>query len=227
MIRYMTDDNKNMSNGMRDFSGTPLTEEEIEFIKTQIRRIGADISVFVFNDPAHMKTSTCYNFIDDRIYVTRNVFPDTKYGSTHPRDVMSVAAVLAHEYYGHRAYRDEYLHDYNIGPTYHTTELWKDECRASITAAKTTPNLSELERSNLVMDAIYRAQEFNHRIEMDDFMKEVLYGYTSGEKNIAYDVTPITYVSEKGEKGITGIWNDNRDMSEMRNISRDYYNFER
>lgn len=223
----MTDDNKNMSNGMRDFSGTPLTAEEIEFIKKQLKRIGADISVFVFNDKDHMKTSTCYNFVEDRIYVTRNVFPDTKYGSTHPRDIMSVAAVLAHEYYGHRTYRNEYIGDYNISPSYHTTEIWKDECRASITAAKITPNLSDLERSNLVMDAIYRAQEFNHRIEMDAFMKEVLYGYTEGEKNIAYDVTPITYVSEKGEKGITGVRDNDSDMSEMRNVSRDYYNFER
>lgn len=131
MIKYMTDDNKNMSNGMRDFSGTPLKAEEIKFIKTEIKRIGADISVFIFNDEEHLRTSTCYNFVDDCIYVTRNVFPDMKYG------------------------------------------------------------------------------------------------YTEGEKNIAYDVTPITYVSEKGEKGITGVRNNDSDMSKMRNVSRDYYNIER
>ena len=28
------------------------------------------------------------------------------------------------------------------------------------------------------MDAIYHANEFGHLIEMDDFMKEVIYGYS-------------------------------------------------
>ncbi|MGN0416272.1 MAG: hypothetical protein ACI4FX_12425 [Agathobacter sp.] len=136
------------------------------------------------------------NFIEDKIYVTKNVFPDTKYGSIHPRDLMSVGAVLAHEYYGHRAYREEYMSDYEKNPEFHSTPIWQDECRASITAAKTSPNLTEKDKCNLVLDAIYRAQEYHHRIEMDDFMKEVIYGYTNGEKNIAC-LTPITYVSEE------------------------------
>ena len=92
---------KDMANGMRDMSRRPLSADEIDFVKSEIRRIEADESVFVFNDEDHQNGSTCYNFIDDKIYVTRNVFPDTKYGSTHPRDIMSVGAVLAHEYYGH------------------------------------------------------------------------------------------------------------------------------
>lgn len=227
MVKYVADDNKNMSNGMRDMSRTPLTEHEILLVKKEIQRIEADLSIFVFNDEDHIQTSTCYNFIEDRIYVTRNVFPDTKYGSIHPRDIMSIAAVLAHEYYGHRSYRDEYISDYKIELDYHTTEIWKDECRASITAAKITPNLTDQEKSNLVMDAIYRAQEYNHRIEMDDFMKEVLYGYTNGEKNIAYSVTPITYVSEESQKRIAGSRDNDSPMSEVRRISRDYYDFER
>lgn len=32
------------------------------------------------------------------------------------------------------------------------------------------------------MDAIYRAKEFGHLIEMDDFMKGVVYGYLNKEK---------------------------------------------
>ena len=75
---------KDMANGMRDMSRRPLSADEIDFVKSEIRRIEADESVFVFNDEDHQNGSTCYNFIDDKIYVTRNVFPDTKYGSTHP-----------------------------------------------------------------------------------------------------------------------------------------------
>ena len=147
---------KDMANGMRDMSRRPLSADEIDFVKSEIRRIEADESVFVFNDEDHQNGSTCYNFIDDKIYVTRNVFPDTKYGSTHPRDIMSVGAVLAHEYYGHRAHRQEYLDDYKKGHAFHSTPIWQDECRASIVAAKTAPNLTDIDTCNLVMDAIYR-----------------------------------------------------------------------
>lgn len=58
--------------------------------------------------------------------------------------------------------------------------FWQDECRASINAAKTAQNLTEKDKSNLVMDAIYRAKEFGHLIEMDDFMKNDI------QKGIAY-----------------------------------------
>lgn len=132
MIKLIAQDDKNMANGMRDMSRTPLTNAEIVYVKSEIQKIGAEEKVFVFNDEEHIHLSTCYNFIEDRIYVTRNVFPDTKYGSIHPRDLMSVRAVLAHEYYGHRTYRGEYIADYLKGPNFYTTEIWKDECRASI-----------------------------------------------------------------------------------------------
>lgn len=226
-IRLISINDKDMANGMRDTSKTPLTELEIEYVKSEIQRIGADLSVFVFNDEEHLSLSTCYNFIEDKIYVTRNVFPDEKYGSTHPRDLMSVGAVLAHEYFGHRPYRNEYLSDLEQGDDYHTTPLWQDECRASINAAKTAHNLTDRDKSNLVMDAIYRAKEFGHLIEMDDFMKEVVYGYSNGEKNISYNITPINYVSEKGEVGTTEKRTCNSNMSKMSRTSRDYDDFER
>ena len=125
MIKLISANDKSMANGMRDTSKTPLSEHEIEFVKSEIQRIGADLSIFVFNDEEHISSSTCYSFIEDKIYVTRNVFPDEKYGSTHPRDLMSVGAVLAHEYFGHRAYRAEYLSDMNQGDDYHTTPCGK------------------------------------------------------------------------------------------------------
>ena len=198
-IHFVKQDcNKEMANGMRDMSKTPLTEKEIDFVKSEIHRIEADEPIFIFNDEKHIPLSTCYDFSSDVIYVTRNVFPDNKFGSTHPRDVMSVGAVLAHEYYGHRHYRDEYLDDARHGNNYQTTSMWQDECRASITAAKLTPNLTDRDRSDLVMDAIYRAKEFGQLIEMDDCMKEIIYGYSNEERNISWDIIPIRYVSETG-----------------------------
>lgn len=73
---------------------------------------------------------------------------------------MSIAAVLAHEYYGHRTFRDEYLYDLRNKTI--TTSEWKDEVRASITAAKITPNLERTEQVYLIQDALFRAQEFGH-----------------------------------------------------------------
>ena len=224
MLKLISTNDKDMPNGQRDTSRTPLTIEEIKFVKAEIQRIKADETIFVFNDSEHISKSTCYNIIEDKIYVTRNVFPDQKYGSTHPRDLMSVGAVLAHEYYGHRIYRDEYLSD--IEQDNETTPYWQDECRASITAAKIAPNLTERDKSNLVMDAIYRAKECGHLIEMDDFMKEVIYGYSNGEKKITRNITPIHYVSETSYERNEPTANDNRQMSKMRKITRDYDDFE-
>ena len=198
VFRPISDEDKNMSNGMRDLSRTPLTDEEIEFVKSEIRRIGADESVFVFNDEKHIAHSTCYNSIRDIIYVTRNVFPDIEYASSHPRDTMSVGAVLAHEYYGHRVYREEYLKDLEREDNVNTTPYWQDEMRASLTAAEIAPGLTDLDRSKLVMDAIYRAEEQGIPVEMNDFMKEVLYGYTREERNIIGTCPRVNYIREQG-----------------------------
>lgn len=213
-----------MANGMRDNSKTPLTAEEIEYVKKEIEAIDADINVFIFNDDKHIEGSTCYNFVMDKVFVTRNVFPDTKYGSTHPRDLMSVRAVLAHEYYGHRTFREEYISDAEKGAEYHTMEYWQDECRASISAAKLAPNLSERDRSNLILDAVYRAKECGYCIEMDDFMKETVYGYSSKERNII--LSPINYVSRTSAEGICENGKNDNNLSKMqkksnRNIDRE------
>ncbi len=77
------------------------------------------------------------------------------------------------------------------------------------------------------MDAIYRAKEFEHIIEMNDFMKEVIYGYSNREKNISYSITPINYVSETSEVGTTEKRICDSSMSKMSRSSRDYDDFER
>lgn len=160
-------------NGMRNSSGEPLTEEEIDIVKREIQRIEADESRFVFNDPEHMDC-TCYDPVKDLVFVAKDVFPDMTYGSTHPRDIMSVAAILAHEYYGHRTYRDEYIN--NFRDNVKTTPNWEDEYRADIAASKTTPNLTDRERHDLVWDAIYKAEEAGIRVKLDSYIMEVLYG---------------------------------------------------
>jgi hypothetical protein len=201
-FRAMTsEEQKLLANGMRDTSKKPLTDEEIEFVKSEIKRIHADESVFVFNDTKHIHNGTCYNFEEDKIYVTRNVFPDLRYPSAHPRDTMSVGAVLAHEYYGHRAFRAEYLDDLKKGPSFHTMPLWRDECRASLWAAQTAPGLTQIDRRDLVLDAVFRAKEYGQLIPMDEFMKEALYGYTKNERSIATEFREPKYVSEKSQEG--------------------------
>ena len=195
------DEDKNMANGMRNTTGTPLSDEEIVFVKSEINRIQADESVFIFNDPEHFRDSTCYNFEDDRVYVTRNVFPDDLYASAHPRDTMSVGAVLAHEYYGHRPFRKEYLSDWEKGKDYHTTPLWQDECRASLKAAYDAPGLTYIDKRDLVLDAVFRAKEFGQLIEMNDFMKEAVYGYSSNERKISRDFEQPRYISEASQEG--------------------------
>ena len=222
---FAIDDSKQMSNGMRNTSRTPLTAEEIEYVKSEIMRIEADESVFVFNDINHIGKSTCYNVLEDKIYVTRNVFPDEKYGSTHPRDVMSVGAVLAHEYYGHRMYKEEYLQD--IENDTQITPYWQDECRASVTAARIAPNLTERDKCNLVQDAVFRAQECGYLLEMDDFMKEAVYGYSNRERNITRDIPPLKYVNQSNQRRNDDKKSCDSHMSKVRKFTKDYDDFER
>lgn len=73
------------------------------------------------------------------------------------------------------------------------------------------------------IDAIYRAKEAGQFIELDNFMKGVIYGYSDEEKNISKGFDKITFVSESSyrrdeEKRIC-----NNDMSKMQNDSRSDY----
>ena len=136
---------------------------------------------------------TKYNPQKDVIFVERDIQIDTSNVSTHPRDMLSIRAVLAHEYYGHRTFREEYLSDIENGTN--TTQEWDDECRASITAAKIAPNLSQLDRALLIQDAAKRAEEFGHVFEMEDWMKGVVYGDYRTEKGIVPELPRIIYHS--------------------------------
>ena len=153
-------DERNAS-GLRRSPLVDLTDEEIEFLKGEIRAIEADESVFVFN----YGDSTGYYDEDDIIGVRANVFPDEN--SIHPRDLMRPRAVLAHEYYGHRVYRGTRL----------GRGSWNDEFRASYMAAQDAPNLSKQDRVYLIMDALERAKEVGVTVRHNDIIRRILYGF--------------------------------------------------
>ena len=84
---------------------------------------------------------------------------------------MSSKAVLAHEYYGHKYFGDLY------GSKNPMPGAWNDEFRASYTAALNTPNLEEMDRAYLMLDALERAKEAGVNIKITNVIRRVLYGY--------------------------------------------------
>ncbi len=58
-------------------------------------------------------------------------------------------------------------------------------------------------------------------------MKEVVYGYSNGEKNITHSITPINYVSEASQTRTTEKRICEREVPEMQRYTRDYDDFER
>ena len=157
--RYFT--SRSMANGLRKPASYILKESEIKYLKDDIKAINADINVFEFNIGRY----TGYNDIMDKIKIRGDVLPDLN--SKHPRDLMSSRAVIAHEYYGHRAYRGTKL----------KKGSWNDEFRASYMAAKNTPNLSPDDRRYLVLDALERAKENGVTVKNNEFIRRILYGY--------------------------------------------------
>ena len=153
---------RNMANGLRRSYFIDLTPEDKEYILREVDAIGADRSVFVFRDGQ----PTSYSDKRDVISVSSSVFPSDD-GSTHPADLLSVRATLAHEYYGHRAHRGTKL----------GVSAWNDEFRASYTAARDCPNLTDEDRAMLIADAMQRAKDAGVNIKLNSFMRRLLYGY--------------------------------------------------
>lgn len=57
---------------------------------------------------------------------------------------------------------------------------------------------------------------------MDEVIKERLYGYTDGEKNITYDIGRINYVSKTSQERNETDWNNNSKMPEVWDNTEDY-----
>ena len=154
---------RGMASGLRRSPYHILTEDEIAGLRKDIEAIQADVNVFKFNKGFR----TSYNEDSDEVRVKGDVLPN--FNSSHPRDLMSSRAVLAHEYYGHRPYR-------NVAKPL-PYGSWNDEFRASYIAAKTTPGLADEDRRYLVLDALQRAKDAGVSVSQNAFIREVLYGY--------------------------------------------------
>jgi len=152
-------DNRSAS-GLRRSPSYELSSEYIEYLKSEIRAISADESVFRFNEGKRT------GFLDrtGKVNIKGDILPDMN--STHPRDRMSERAVLAHEYYGH----------YNYAPSNFPIGDWRDEFRASYIAAAITPNLTDNDRKLLMLDAYERAKESGRHLEYSKKARELIYG---------------------------------------------------
>ena len=155
-------DTRGLAYGLRRSPHHLLTDEEIEKLKEDIKAIRADIIVFKFNKGSQ----TSYSDLLDEVHVRGDVLPELV--SIHPRGLMSPRAVLAHEYYGHRPYRNI---ENELSPG-----SWNDEFRASYMAAKNTPGLSREDRRYLVLDALERAKSAGVTIINNSFIRRILYG---------------------------------------------------
>ena len=160
-IRNISSNERPMANGLRRSPFIKLSEEDKEHLIREILAINADPNIFIFRD----NCGSGYSDERDIIFVSSNIFPSAD-GSTHPRDLMSERAALAHEYYGHREHRNTTV----------PKGAWNDEFRASYSAAKNCPNLSDEDRRYLILDALERAKDAGVSIRYNDFIRSVLYG---------------------------------------------------
>ena len=142
-----------------------ITEEEKAFIIKEIKRINASEEVFYIDEDGNQKTH--YSQKNDLVVVGSNVFPDLE-NPSNMTDKLSVACVLAHEYYGHRAMREEYIKENED-----TTNTALDEFKASFLAYKNTPNLTNEEREMLLYQAYETAKEGNLEEEIK-MCKEII-----------------------------------------------------
>lgn len=153
---------REMANGQRRSVFEPLSDSDKKFIYSEAEAIGIPKDIIVFRE-GHV---TGYLDSRDKIYISSSVFPSGD-GSLHNRDNLSVRAVLAHEYYGHRRYRNTPLKQGS----------WQDEFRASYSAAINAPNLSPKDRQMLMRDALDRASEVGVKIKITETIRRFLYGH--------------------------------------------------
>jgi hypothetical protein len=138
-----------------------LTEDEIEIVLYMADSIGIpayDEDVLIFNE--YEKTAYHGDYGDDDfVAIAGDIFPDLD--SDHPTDLLTIKAVLAHEWYGHRSFKGTHL------PPGH----WMDECRASYYASIITPNLDDNERRGLILDAKERIKKAGKDIDVSAILE--------------------------------------------------------
>ncbi len=154
-------DIRNMANGMRKSPFIILDEEQINTINRYADELKIPRDVLNYNTGLQTGFSDSKNIINIR----GDIFPDTE--SHNNRDSLSEKAVLAHEYYGHMK---NHPSNFAVGD-------WRDEFRASYCAAINTPNLSDKERRQLMLDAYDRAKEAGVKVVYNKEARRIIYGY--------------------------------------------------
>lgn len=152
---------REMPNGLRTSPFYILDDDEVASVRAEAVEIGIPLDLLRFNEGDR----TGYSDDTGLIYIRGNILPDTS--STNARDRMSSRAALAHEYYGHYMTRGTMLPPGD----------WRDEFRASYRAAIKTPNLSDIERQDLMRDALDRASEAGVSITYNSEIRRILYGF--------------------------------------------------
>ena len=123
------------------------------YVEAEAKSIGIDPNYLRFNEPGK---GTSYDPVDDVVDIKGDIFP--RLTVAHPRAKMSVRAVLAHEFYGHRPNRAQYIWELENNVPFNSSE-WEDEFRASYNASKAEIDLCADDRAYLRDDAITRAEE--------------------------------------------------------------------
>ena len=153
--------NRTMANGMRKSPFNVLDDEQISRINQYADELKIPRNVLSYN------TGFQTGFSDRKkiINIRGDILPDRT--SNNNRDLLSERAVLAHEYYGHMR------HD----PSTFEVGNWRDEFRASYSAAINAPGLSDEERMMLMIDAYDRAKEAGVPVKYNKKAREIIYGY--------------------------------------------------
>jgi hypothetical protein len=128
------------TNGKRNEA--PLVQEQLQKVKEYAIRLGMPLDRIYYVDYDY----TGYGLNFDILRIGTDVFP-LAVRVRNPNSNISYKGVIAHEVVGHR---DAALKGKtNIDPLL-------EEVQASIRAARFAPELSKLERNDLIRDAIYR-----------------------------------------------------------------------
>ena len=139
-----------------------LTPDEIAHVTNEWQALGGDPDVLQFNRQGQ---NTGYAEQIGKVFINGDVFPTTS-ESLHPTATLSVRETLAHEM-GHMAYPGT---DVSYG-------AWNDEFRASYWASKNVPGLTLDEQRNLVIDAWQRAQDAGQSVQMNSYIRQMIYGF--------------------------------------------------
>lgn len=190
---------KKCSQGTRKRSNEPLSDKEIKAVIEAAKSIDIAPESLVINDLEYLdnSTETIYDYHDDKIYITKNVFQEIK-NDFIIRDLLSVRSFLAREYYGRRHFLRDYIkRDHRSSPSEcQESYTWQDEANASIYAARFAPGLDQRDRALLYQDAVYCAYVYSQTFRLDEHMKSVIFG----DGTATPEDIPVDYVSLKEAK---------------------------